>query len=268
MKTPPEPSPTPAHGIDRPVEEGFGDDSGGDDSGGDDSGGDDRQSLRHLLGGPREAIEGAAPSVTFVVAYALAGASLAVALALALVVAAVVAAVRLVRRESLRHVLGGLAAVAIAAAVAARTGRAEDYFLPRVLANAGAALIWAASVLAGWPLLGVIVGAAVGQRTRWRSDPDLVRAYSRASWIWAASFVVRAAVMTPLYLAGEVLALGVAKVMLGWPMVLVVIWLSWLTIGRALPPDHPGLWVSRRRGPDQCGGDVRAADAAGCQRDP
>lgn len=211
--------------------------------------GDDRQSLAHLLGGPREAIEGAAPSVTFVVAYALAGASLTVALALALAVAAVVAAVRLVRRESLRHVLGGLAAVAFAAAVAARTGRAEDYFLPSLLANVGAALIWAVSVLAGWPLLGVIVGAAVGQRTRWRSDPDLVRAYSRASWIWAASFVVRAAVMTPLYLAGEVLALGVAKVVLGWPMVLVVIWLSWITIGRTLPANHPGLFAVGRRRP-------------------
>jgi hypothetical protein len=53
--------------------------------------------------------------------------------------------------------------------------------------------------------------------------------------------------MTPLYLAGEVLALGVAKVVLGWPMVLVVIWLSWLTIGRTLPPDHPGLFAPRRR---------------------
>jgi hypothetical protein len=206
---------------------------------------DDGGSLRHLLGGPREAVEGAAPSVTFVVAYALAGAGLTVGLALALGVAAIVAAVRLARRESLRHVLGGLAAVAVAAAVAARTGRAEDFFLPSLLANLAASLIWAVSVLAGWPLLGVIVGAAVGQRTRWRSDPDLVRAYGRASWIWAGSFVVRAAVMTPLYLAGEVLALGVAKVLLGWPMVLVVIWLSWFTISRTLPPDHPGLFAPR-----------------------
>jgi hypothetical protein len=147
-------------------------------------------------------------------------------------------------------VLGGLAAVAVAAAVAARTGRAEDYFLPSLLANVAAALIWAASIVAGWPLLGVIVGAAAGQRTRWRGDSDLVRGYSRASWIWTASFVLRAAVMTPLYLGGDVLALGVAKVVLGWPMVLVVIWLSWLTIRRTLPPGHPGLFaVHRGSGP-------------------
>lgn len=235
METPREPSSASVDGYARPAEDGLGDRRDGED----------RRSLSHLLGGPREAIEGAAPSVTFVVAYALAGTSLAVALASALVVAAVVAAVRMLRHESLRHVLGGLAAVAVAAAVAARTGRAEDYFLPSLLANVAAALIWAVSVLTKWPLLGVIVGAAVGQRTRWRTDPDLVRAYSRASWIWVLSFVVRAAVMTSLYLAGEVLALGVAKVVLGWPMVLVVIWLSWAVIRRTLPPGHPGLFAPR-----------------------
>lgn len=205
----------------------------------------DRESLLHLLGGWRGAIEGAAPSITFVVAYAVVDVGLSVALLVAVAVAILVAAIRLWRRESLRHVLGGMAAVALAAAVAARTGRAEDYFLPSLLANLAAALIWAASIVAGWPLLGVIVGAAVGQRTRWRSDPLLVLAYSRASWIWAVSFVVRAGVMTPLYLSGQVLALGVAKVVLGWPMVMVVIWVSWLVIRRTLPPGHPGIFGRR-----------------------
>jgi hypothetical protein len=203
---------------------------------------DDRESLLHLLGGPRGAVEGAAPSVTFAVAYAVAGATLAPALLAALTVAAAVAGVRLVRRESLRQVLGGLAAVLLAAGVAARTGQPEDYFLPSLLANLAAALIWATSIVVGWPLLGVIVGAAVGQRTRWRSDPSLVLAFSRASWIWAASFVVRAAVMTPLYLAGQVLALGVVKVALGWPLVLAVIWASWVVIRRTLPEGHPGVF--------------------------
>jgi len=208
---------------------------------------DDAAGTTRLLGGPREAVEGAAPSVTFAIVYAIVGAGLATSLVTALVVSGLVAVVRAVRGESLRLVLGGLAAVAIAAAVAARTGRAEDYFLPSLLANVAAALIWAASIVAGWPLLGVIVGAAAGQRTRWRRDPDLVRGYSRASWIWTISFVLRAAVMTPLYLGGDVLALGVAKIVLGWPMVLAVIWLSWLTMRRTLPPGHPGLFAVEHR---------------------
>ncbi len=129
----------------------------------------------------------------------------------------------------------------MAAVVAARTGNAADYFLPSLLANVASALVWAASIVAGWPMLGVVVGFALGQRTRWRGDPDLVRAYSRASWIWAASFLVRAAVNTPLYLTDNLVGLGISRVLLGWPMVLGVIALSWATIKASLPSDHPGV---------------------------
>lgn len=201
--------------------------------------------LHDLLGGRRGALESALPSVVFVVVYLVSGSHLAWALAAALAIAAVLAVLRLLRRERPGRVLGGLAAVAIAAVVAARTGNAVDYFLPSLLANVASALIWAASIVARWPLLGVIVGFAVGQRTGWRQDPDLLRAYSNASWIWAASFLVRAAVNTPLYLAGNVLGLGISRVALGWPMVLLVIGASWWAIRRTLPDDHPGIMHPR-----------------------
>jgi len=197
--------------------------------------------LHDLLGGRRGALESALPSVVFVVVYLVSGSNLAGALGAALLTAAVLAGARLVRREKPVRVVGGLAGVAIAAVVAARTGNAADYFLPSLLANIASALIWAASILARWPLLGVIVGFAIGQKTAWRQDPDLMRAYGRASWIWAGSFLVRAAVNTPLYLTDNLLGLGISRVLLGWPMVLLVIAASWWTIRRSLPTDHPGI---------------------------
>lgn len=201
--------------------------------------------LHDLLGGRRGALESALPSVVFVVVYLISGSNLGAALVAALLTAGALAAARLVRREKPVRVVGGLAGVAIAAVVAARTGNAADYFLPSLLANIASALIWAASILARWPLLGVIVGFAVGQRTAWRQDPDLMRAYSRASWIWAGSFLARAGVNTPLYLTDNVLGLGVSRVLLGWPMVLLVIATSWWTIRRSLPADHPGIMHPR-----------------------
>jgi hypothetical protein len=201
--------------------------------------------LHDLLGGRRGALESALPSVVFVSAYLMSGSDLVVGLAAALITAAILAGARLARREKPVRVVGGLAAVAIAAVVAARTGNAADYFLPSLLANIASALIWAASILARWPLLGVIVGFAVGQRTAWRADPDLMRAYSHASWIWAASFLVRAGVNTPLYLADNLVGLGVSRVLLGWPMVLAVIGTSWWVIRRSLPDDHPGILTPR-----------------------
>jgi hypothetical protein len=197
--------------------------------------------LHDLLGGRRGALESALPSVVFVVTYLLSGSQLAVALAISLLTAAGLAGARMLRREKPVRVLGGLAAVAIAAVVAARTGNAADYFLPSLLANVASALIWAVSILARWPLLGVTVGFAVGQRTAWRQDPDLLRAYGRASWVWAGSFLVRAGVNGPLYLTDNLVGLGISRVLLGWPMVLLVIAISWWVMRRSLPADHPGI---------------------------
>lgn len=201
--------------------------------------------MHDLLGGRRGALESALPSVVFVTVYLVSDSSLGTGIAAALITAGVLAAARLLRRERPVRVVGGLAAVALAAVVAARTGNAADYFLPSLLANIASALVWAASNFARWPLLGVIIGFAIGQKTSWRQDPDLLRAYSRASWIWAASFLVRAAVNTPLYLTDNLVGLGISRVLLGWPMVLVVIALSWLVIRRSLPADHPGIMSPR-----------------------
>lgn len=197
--------------------------------------------LHRLLGGWRGGLESAAPSVVFASVYVLARQTLTVALVAAIATAAVLALARLVRRERPVRVLGGLLAVGVAAIVAARTGNAVDYFLPSLLANAVSALAWALSILIGWPLLGVVIGFALKQRTAWRADPDLVRAYSRASWIWAASFVVRAGVQWVLWAGDNVVGLGVARVVLGWPFVLLVIAASWWVIRRSLSGDHPGL---------------------------
>jgi hypothetical protein len=176
-----------------------------------------------------------------VTVYVSTGSELGTALLAALVTAGALAAARVWRREKPVRVVGGLAAVALAAVVAARTGNAVDYFLPSLLANVASSLVWAASILAGWPMLGVIVGFALGQKTRWRGDPALVRAYSRASWIWAVSFLVRAGVNLPLYLTDNIVGLGISRVLLGWPMVLLVIALSWAVIVRSLPAGHPGV---------------------------
>jgi hypothetical protein len=95
--------------------------------------------------------------------------------------ALVVAAVRLRGGGRPRAVLLGLLGVALAAVVALRTGRAADFFLVQLAANAASALAWAVSIVIRWPLLGVVVGAVLGQRSRWRRDRHLLRAYSVAS---------------------------------------------------------------------------------------
>ena len=186
-------------------------------------------SLMQAFGGRRGVLDSGLPPLTFIITFLLSGSNLTAALVAALVAGAVVTVLRLVNHDTLRHALAGFGAVALAAFVASRTGRPQDYFLPSLLANAGAALAWAVSIWIKRPFLGLTVGALT-RSSVWRTDPVMLAAYCRASWIWVASFLVRVAVMTPLWLAGMTVALGLMKVALGWPMVLIVIWLSWLVV--------------------------------------
>src|SRR5690606_12944522 len=102
----------------------------------------------------------------------------------ALGVGAVLAVVRLFRREPLQNVVAGFIGLGIAAFLAHRTGRAEDVFLPGLLINVGYGLAYLVSIVVRWPLLGVFVGLVTGQGMDWRRDPDLLRAYTKASLIW------------------------------------------------------------------------------------
>jgi hypothetical protein len=209
-----------------------------------------RESLAALLGGRRGALDATLPGVAFVLAWVTAGrvgdpndasGAVTVGCAAAIAVGVGVSIVRVRRKAPPRAVLLGLLGVCVAAVIALRTGRAEDFFLVQLLSNAASAIVWALSVLVRWPLLGVVVGTVLGQRTRWRRDPDLLRAYGRASWVWVGQYLLRLAVYAPLWLAGEVVALGVARVVLSWPLVAACLAVSWWVLRHSLPPDHPGL---------------------------
>jgi hypothetical protein len=202
--------------------------------------------LAEVLGGRGGAVDATVPVVAFVAAFTIADASgwaspVVWAAGAAVLVGAVVAVFRLARGGRPRAVLFGLLGVAVAALIALYTGRAVDFFLVQIVSNAASALVWAVSIVVRWPLLGVVVGTVLGQRTRWRHDPDLVRGYQRASWVWVGQYLVRLAVFIPLYAADAVVALGIARTVLTWPLVALCVALSWPVLRSALPPGHAGL---------------------------
>jgi len=78
-----------------------------------------------------------------------------------------------------------------------------------------------------WPVFGLLIGAIQGIGTSWRADPAKVALFTRIGWLWAAMFGLRVAVQYPLYLSGSVTALGFARVVMGWPLFLLVGYLTW-----------------------------------------
>lgn len=207
-------------------------------------------SLTELLGGRTGIVDAAGPAIAFVAGWGLAGAGSSAAAiwwgaGAALLAGAVLGVYRWVGGKRPAAVVLGLLGVIVAAMIALRTGRAADFFVLQIASNAASALAWTLSILVRWPLLGVVVGLMLGQRFRWRADPDLSRGYRRASWLWVGQYLVRLAVFVPLYRADQVFALGIARA-LTWVPVLACVALSWPLVRSALPVGHRGIRHPRR----------------------
>lgn len=197
----------------------------------------ERVILDRAIGGWRGMIDSGLPTAIFVTVFAISGQRLRESLICAVAVALVLAVIRLVQRRSLQQVGAGFAGVAIAAAFSAWTGRAEDFFLPGVITNAVYGTVFLVSILIRWPLLGVIVGFLTGQGTSWRSSRELQRLFAAASWIWVGLFALRLSLQVPLYLAGEVEALGAVRIVLGWPAFIAAAYFTY----RVLAPTYRAL---------------------------
>jgi hypothetical protein len=197
-------------------------------------------SLSDAVGGPWGMAESTLPATAFVAAYAVSGSDTNLSAAVAAGLGLVLAAVRLAKRESPRHALTGLAGIAFAAFIAARSGKAENFFLPGLLANLAYCSAFLISIAARRPLVGVLVSQLQpGHHHGWREDPIRRATFTRASWLWAGLFGIRLAVQLPLYLAGLVVALGVAKTAMGLPLFALGIWLTWLLVRTPAAEESP-----------------------------
>jgi hypothetical protein len=197
-----------------------------------------RHELGKTLGGWRGMVESALPFVAFTVAW-VAARALYPAVGAALAVAVVLAAIRLLQRQSVRFVAQAVVPTVIAALVATRTGRAQDIFLPGILYNGGLAVVSVLTIVLGRPLVGYLVGTAIGDPGGWVNDRGLVRLSNRLTAVLAVPYLLRFVVQLPLFLAGQVVWLGVAKVALGWPLLVAALFVMGLLLSRGRTPIDP-----------------------------
>lgn len=196
---------------------------------------DEKEEINLLdeLGGPQGIADSSIPGLAFVIAYTVTGQKLELSAGIAVGIALAIALIRLIRGERARYAASGFLGVALAAFIATRTGKAEDFFLPGLLFNAGYALAYAISIAIRWPLMGVFIGPLIGEGMNWRKDPERVKLFSKISWIWVGTFLVRLAVQLPLYFSGALVALGIAKTAMGLPIFALAIYLSYLMLRAA-----------------------------------
>ncbi|HEY4098972.1 MAG TPA: DUF3159 domain-containing protein [Baekduia sp.] len=190
------------------------------------------------MGGPLGVAETSLPAVAFAAVYTVTDTNTAAIAAVAL--ALVLSIARLVKRQSPRHALTGLVGVAFAAFIAARSGKAENFYLPGLLLNAAYASAFLVSLAIRKPLIGLVAGQIPGTLAAHRDDPLHAKQYVWATWLWAGLFLSRVLVQLPLYLVSAVVALGVARTAMGLPLFGLGLWLTWRLVRVEPVPAEPG----------------------------
>ena len=204
-----------------------------------------RYQLSQSLGGARGMIESALPFIAFTIAWVIAR-QLYPAIAAAVVTAFLLALIRLIQRQSVKYVVQAVIPTVIAALIATRTGRAQDVFLPGILYNGALAVLSLVTVAIRKPLVGFIIGAAVGDATGWTKDRGLVNMTSKLTLVLAVPYVARFVIQLPLFLAGQVVWLGIAKVVLGWPMLIAALTVIGIMLSKGRTPMDESPLASAR----------------------
>jgi len=168
-----------------------------------------------LLRDRRAVVDTGLGPLAFVIVYAIAGLHAAAAVAVGISVLLMIE--RLIRRRPAVNAVGGLLGTGLAAFIALKTGRAEGYFVPRMLYQAALAVVFAGSVLIRKPIVGIIIATLYRADPGWSDLPPVRRTMIELTLAWACLFGLRAGVYAVLIASGKVGWLAAASIVMGWP---------------------------------------------------
>lgn len=189
----------------------------------------DKAKIIDALGGKKGLIDSGLPALVFLVAFNF-NKDVTQSSYYALGLSLFLTLLRLIKRETIQHAISGVIGVAICAWLANRSGKAEDFYLPGLWTNAIYGIAYVISILVRWPVIGLVIGPLLEENFRWRKDPARTKVYIKATWLWVGMFAIRLAVQYPLYLSGNVNALGTARLIMGYPLFIATAWFTWLVI--------------------------------------
>ena len=179
--------------------------------------------LLQVFGGGKGLFDSSVPSLVFVLVR-LVG-SLNVAIVASVVAGLLVVVLRSIRGESLQQAFSGFFGLVLAVLISRSTGSGKGFFLPGILLTAGSGVAFGVSLLLRRPAVGLAVAGFDERFARWREEPLLLRACSRATFVWMVSFFIRAGVATTVALsvgdgARDNIVLLVVINAVKWPLII------------------------------------------------
>jgi hypothetical protein len=191
------------------------------------------QKIHELLGEFRTVFSGRTNTVDTIIPpllYALVDmlAGLLPATIAAVALAAFLTVLRLIRKQSWLYAFSGLILTLLAAGLAWFTQNAASFFLPDLLTSGILLAAVLLSIWAGKPLAAWSSHLTRAWPKEWYWLPNVSPAYTEVTWMWAALIAVRLIVQYVLYQQSNVILLGWANVLLGWPVTIAVLVISYL----------------------------------------
>jgi hypothetical protein len=196
-----------------------------------------------MLRDPRAMLDATLAPVAFVIVYAITH-SINAAAIVAVGIGVLVMIERLARRASVINAITGLLGTGLAAFIAVRSGKAETYFIPKMLYQLALAVVFAGSALIRKPLTGYIIATLYRAEPGWVNLPAVRRVMIEYTLAWAALFGLRAGVYLILIEAGRVGSLAVASIAMGLPAFGLLLFLGYRYVPKRLeqlgaPPPRP-----------------------------
>jgi len=196
--------------------------------------------LLRAVGGVRGLCEAVLPGLAFIVLYTalmtpLPDTAVPIALGASVLIALVFTLWRVLKKENATQAVAGLIGVGASAILALATNRPSNNFLLGLGIDALYGVAFLVSVFVRWPVIGIAVGYLYGEGVKWRGQPAKYRIAVIATLLWTALFAARLVVQVPLFLADNTAALAIAHLVMGVPLYVPVLLVTWLLVRGAYP---------------------------------
>jgi len=183
------------------------------------------EEFRTVTRGRGSTMDAVLPPLVFVLANAIGG--LTAATWTALGIAVVLFILRLLRRQPWQYALIGLGGAALAIGLSLFTRQAQNFFLPAIITSAATLLACIVTLLIRRPLAALSSHLTRSWPLDWYRHPKVHPAYMEVTWMWTALFALRLALQAALYLSENAADLAWANLLLGWPVTVGVLVISY-----------------------------------------